>query len=64
MKRKTYSLPRKKIRTVDHRGLPNRDDPSYRALQNILNGVNYLRNKSRVLWSPGLEMTIVEGGLK
>ena len=64
MKRKTYSLPRKKFRTVDHRGLPNRDDPSYRALQNILNGVNYLRNKSRVLWSPGLEMTIVEGGLK
>ena len=35
MKRKTYSLPRKKFRTVDHRGLPNRDDPSYRALQNI-----------------------------
>ena len=48
MKRKTYNLLRKNFRTVDHRGLPNRDDPSYRALQNILNGVNYLRNKSIV----------------
>ena len=51
MKRKTYSLLRKHFRTDDHMGLPNRDDPSYHHLQNILNSVNYLRNKSRELWS-------------
>ena len=27
------------------------DDPPYHHLQNILNSVNYLRNKSRELWS-------------
>ena len=42
MKKKTYSLLKKHFRTVDHRGLPNRDDPSYNTLQNILNGLNYL----------------------
>ena len=61
MKRKTYSLLGKHFRTADHRGLPNRDDPSYHHLQNIVNGVNFLRNKSRELCSPGLEMTI-DGG--
>ena len=60
MKRKTYSFLRKHFRTNDHRGLPNHDDPSYHPLQNILNGMNYLQNKSRELWSPGLEMTIDE----
>ena len=64
MKRKTYSLLRKHFRTDDHRGLSNRDDPSYHPLQNILNDTNYLRNKSRELWSPGLEMTIDEGRVK
>ena len=49
MKRKTYSLLGKHFRTADHRGLPNRDDPSYHHLQNIVNGVNFLRNKSREL---------------
>ena len=29
MKRKTYSLLGKHFRTDDHRGLPNRDDPSF-----------------------------------
>ena len=60
MRRKTYSLPRKHFRTVDHRGLPNRDDLSYHPLQNILNGVNYRRE----LWSTGLEMTNDEGRVK
>ena len=61
---KTYSLLRKHFRTVDHRVLSNCDDPSYHPLQNILNGVNYLQNKSRELWSPGLEMTIDVGRVK
>ena len=42
MRRKTYSLLRKHFRVIDHRGLPNHDDPSYHPLQNILNDVNYL----------------------
>ena len=61
MKRKTYSFLRKHFRTDDHRGLPNRDDPSYHPLENNLNGMNYLQNKSRELRSPGLEMKIDEG---
>ena len=64
MRRKTYSLLRKHFKTVDHRCLPNRDDPSYHHLQNILNGVNHLQYKSRELQSPGLEMTIDEGQVK
>ena len=47
MRKKTYSLLRKHFRPVDHGGLPNRDDPSYHLLQNIVNDANYLRNKIR-----------------
>ena len=37
----------KKLLIFNHKGLFNRDDPSYDHLQNILNVVSYLRNKSR-----------------
>ena len=60
MKRKTYSLLRKHFKTVNDRDLPNRDDAFY-SLQNIVNGVNYLRNRSRELWSTGLDMIINAG---
>ena len=61
MKRKTYSSQLKAFRTVDHRGLPNHDNPYYHHLQNILYDMNYLWNKNRKLWSPCLEITINEG---
>ena len=63
MKRKTYSLLGKHFKTVNDRDLPNRDDAFY-YLQNIVNGVNYLQNRSRELWSTGLEMIINAGRVK
>ena len=56
MKKKT--LLRKHFRTDDDKGLPNRDYPFCRPLENILNGGNYLENKSRELVSPALAMAI------
>ena len=64
MKRKIYTLLRKYFRTVHHRGLPNRNYPSYHPLQNNLNGANYLGNKRRELGSPALEMTTDEERIK
>lgn len=46
-KKTAYTLLRKHFIIFNHKGLFNRDDPSYDHLQNILNVVSYLRNKSK-----------------
>ena len=49
MNRDTYRTIHKHFRVVGHRGLPDRDDPNYHVLQNILQGVLHLRDKSAEL---------------
>ena len=53
MKRDTYRTIQKHFRGADHRGLPDRDDPHYHPLQNILQVVLNLIDKSPVLSIPG-----------
>ena len=58
MNRGTYRTIRKHFRVFDQRGLPDRDDPNYHLLQNISQGLLYLRDKSREVMGLWKKMSI------
>ena len=62
--RDTYRTIRKHFSVVDQRGLPDTDDPNYDPLQNILQGLLYLKDKSRELWISGKDISIDERRVK
>ena len=64
MNRDTYRTIRKHFLAIDQRALRDRYDPSYHPLQNILQGILYLGDKSRELWIHETEIIIEEGWVK
>ena len=64
MNRDTYRTIRKHFLVTDQRALRDRYDPSYHPLQNILQGILYLRDKSRELWIHETEIITEEMWVK
>ena len=61
---RVFNLVLKHFRVVKPLTLPPKDSPAYHPLQNINNGVEYLRQRSLNLWSMGWKICIDEGRVR
>eukprot|EP00795_Rhopilema_esculentum_P004046 gene4046-20219_t len=59
-----FCLLLKHFRVVRKSGLPSKNSPNYHPLQNINDGVEYLRAKSLSLWKMGFKLCIDEGRVR
>ena len=55
-----YALVRKHFRVTDSEQLPNCQDADYHPLQNVKEGIKYLRTKTQQLWKLGSCIAINE----